>query len=390
MMCKHLFPSRQTGRWQLILGFRSLMATGLACLLLGASMSHAATAGYWRFEDSPGFLEDSSGNGLSLSDNSETSVIVSQDSIPATGPGSDFDALAGNASFATFVGGPGGFARGSLSSAAPAASFIDFTVEAFVNIASLVDPDAEPPVENLELITHIVAQYEVDSGIQDKSWSLAVNKSATNSKLQPGELYMLASDDGINTPVVNSFLTIELDKDYYLAASFDSDAGIAGIDAEVTFYAKNLTDGTPMQVVKVNRDIEQKPGQVFLDTTILPAHPSSQDITIGSLATFNTLVGAVDEVRLSDVALSNSGLLIPGPAAVNGDFDGDLDVDGADILRCNAGCVTRSIWTVWKPISAPQPRWLPLRSCRSRHPGYSSARWRWPSVVGGDGIKGDH
>ncbi len=300
-------------RRQSILGFRPLMAAGLACLLLSGSLAHAQTVGYWQFGDDPGgFLADSGPNGLHLTD----PIPPLQASIPGAGPGSTFnDTLVGNTEMADFPVGAGGGISAPTTPDVLALALSDFTIEAFVNI----NRDDDDPAGTLFSVWHIAAQY--DFGTQ-RSWSFSIAVENSCCGLVAGNLFMNASLDGSNatTSQINSGFDILVDKDYHLAAAYDSSAGTT------TFYAQNLTDGTA-QALTIHH------GMGVL-------HNSTADLTIGALNNGGASLdprfgfrGVMDEVRLSNVALSNTELLVPAPAVVSGDFDGDFDVDGADFLK---------------------------------------------------------
>lgn len=66
-------------RWSVCVAF--------ALVLLGAGIAanvSAATVGYWRFENDPGYLQDSSGNGHTITG------LTGQTAIPGAGDGSAF------------------------------------------------------------------------------------------------------------------------------------------------------------------------------------------------------------------------------------------------------------------------------------------------------------
>ena len=103
----------------------------------------------------------------------------------------------------------------------------DYTVEAFVNRTDVGTP-----------FFHLAAQYHIPSG--DRAWSFAIASAGGGGGLSAGDFYLLGSEDGSSITIIDSDIVIEDEKDYYVAASFDLSGGIA------TFYAQNLTDGTPM------------------------------------------------------------------------------------------------------------------------------------------------
>ncbi len=204
MMLRHAFFCRRTSL-AVHPGLSSLMVAGLTCSILGGSLSHADTVAYWQFEDSPGYLKDSSGNNPDLTIVGVDSSV--QGTIPLSGPGSEFDTLAGNTKMATSPAANGYFSVPD----APHFSFTDFSVEAFINIddTPACCSGTRPPAD------YIATQYELGSAT-DKSWAISVSIHGVSSGLQIedgvwGNLYMIASD-GTNTPIVNSGLRLSLIK----------------------------------------------------------------------------------------------------------------------------------------------------------------------------------
>lgn len=190
---------------------RAVLA-GLALAL--AVPGHAATVAYWRFEDTPGFLNDSSGNNHTLTNNSSITQVATgfSNPVPKTG--------ASNANAASFSG----------------SNYLTTTNE-----------------------------------------SVGIFGVATLSA-------------GVN---------------YYAAMAVDmTDAGSAAI----TVYLKDLTT-SDLQVFNF-----AKSGVVSGPTSDSTVFDAAAPFTIGATAQGGAQwVGAIDEVRLSNVKLAEADLLISPP-----------------------------------------------------------------------------
>lgn len=235
--------------------------------------------GYWRFEDGA-FLTDSSGNNLSLTP-IDTAPVVS--SIPVSGVGSAFSPSipstgASNGHFAT-LGGGGNFSR----SDSPALSVsTQLTAEFYFNV-STISGDAEM----------IVSQFRAIDG--QRSWFVG---------LQSNQIRFGTSEDGINNINQNSTFAVgsrvQTGIDYYGAVVYDG--------GTATFYLKDLTNNGPLQTSVVTGFAAS-----LNDTTAT--------LNIGSYSASNSsfrFTGALDEIRLSNTALTQSELLIsvPEPSAM--------------------------------------------------------------------------
>ena len=321
-------------RWRLILGCRGLTMAGLACSLLVGSLSHADTVGYWRFGDDPnGFLADSGSNGLHLRQLDPNDVAgipnydpnsqadATQEAIPGSGPGSTFDdAVAGNTQLAhNFPGSNRG--SGFVVDDDPVFTVSDFTIEALIHREA--DPNSKIPVWS------IAGQFGVNDDYlgpaNNRSWQFIVRDGETSSDF--GQLRLSVAQVGTSGVNINSgsSLTLDPDKDYYVAASFDLSNQTDG----VTFYAKDLTGGGPMQTAKLGHTLTS-----LFDAT------SPFWIASGINPWQRQGEGFLDEVRFSNVVLDPSELLVPD--VNNGDFDGNGVVDGDDFLLWQRGRFTQS------------------------------------------------
>lgn len=257
-----------------------MLATAISAAPLTAS---AAVVGYWRFEDAPGFLEDSGGAGRTLTTPS-AGATPTQTTLPVSGPGSAFaSAIAGTAKAASFDGGDR-FQRSDE------AAFTDttFTVEALINGSDFTSNGSQKS---------IVGQWNSTGNL--RSWLFAVNGSGASASLN-----LLYSTLGTDTLIVPSGLpALEQGKDYYVAVTVDlTDTSAAGI----SFFQKNLTDGLPAVASAVTHT----------QTTLFN---SSTALTIGATnQPSSAFTGLIDEVRYSDVKLNAEDLMVvvPEPGAI--------------------------------------------------------------------------
>ncbi len=249
----------------------------IALAFVGAA--EADTIGYWRFEDSPGFLEDSGLNDLDLSTGG--SPVPTQSTLPtppATGPGLKFDDPIpqtgdANAKAASFAG------AGRLTHAdASAFEVSDFTIEAYIHNATTSN------------VRWIAGQWLYPG---QRSWQFGIH--------QDDMLISWLSDSGSDFLAPYSDIIIDRNKDYYVAMSFDE-------DGDLTYYAQNLTDGFAMQTETVSHTVES-------------LHNSTADFVIGQ-GTYEGVrggdfIGLIDEVRLSNTVLSEGELLaVPEPSSL--------------------------------------------------------------------------
>jgi hypothetical protein len=259
--------------------YRRTRSMALACgtAVLWGAAAQGAEVGYWRFETSPGFTADSSGNGHTLT----IVPAAAQVTLPATGNGSTFsDPIpltgASNNSAATFDG-----TTDRLTTADHAAFFdTTFTLEAFFSAPSLNTSNKS-----------IVGQWS--GTLNQRSYLFAVG--TTNF------LAFLFSPDGTATTVVTSTLPVAANTDYYAAVTVNmADTSTSGI----TFYLQNLTAGGSLLT-----NGQAHSGTTFLDSTTSFAIGSTNQPS-------SEWTGLIDEVRMSDTKLTSSELLIvPEPSS---------------------------------------------------------------------------
>lgn len=244
--------------------------------------ARAAVVGYWQFEDAPGFLEDSSGSGRTLTA-VDAGTTPAQVTLPATGPGSAFaTAVPGTTKAASFDG-------GDRLRRADEAAFTDttFTVEALINGSDFASNSSQKS---------IIGQW--NSTGNQRTWLFAVNGSGANAKLN-----LLFSTLGSDTVIAPSGLpALDPGKDYYVAVTVDmADTSANGI----TFYQKDLATG-----------IVSSAGATHAGTSLFDATAS---LTIGSTdQPSSRFSGLIDEVRYSDAKLSAGQLMVsvPEPGSV--------------------------------------------------------------------------
>ncbi len=347
---------------------------GLACLLLSGSLSHAQTVAHWRFGDDGGFLNDSSPNNHDLTmlpGETGNAGDATQEPIPVSGPGSTFDdAIAGNTQLAAYAPGDN-FGDGFEVPDHSDFSLTDFTIEALIH-----RPDANclPGAGNCTGVNlwHVAGQYNTRfdfGGSNDRSWKFQILEVTNNNGIAGHPSLTLAEqgNGSANQEVVSDFF-LDNDKDWYVAVSFDLSNKTDG----VTFYVKDLASGDPMQIDKKSHSrtsLFDATGPFSVGRHITPSRPQ-QD-------------GFVDEVRLSNVVLDPSALLVPVVVGVDGDFDGDLDVDGADFLKWQRDSGDAAELALWETnfgttaaaaaaVTVPEPAsWVLICTMT-----LAAARWR--------------
>ncbi|MBI1370046.1 MAG: hypothetical protein GC162_15505 [Planctomycetes bacterium] len=273
-----------------------IVASLFALPFMGGTPVIGATVGYWRFEGAAtvtagannDFLDDYSGNGLALS--TAGTPTVTQYNLPGSGTGSKYpnpvpSGSQSNTKAATFPNG------GYLAVAdAPILTVHDFTAEAFITKTA-----------NTSGTQYIASQWLVSGNQRSWSFGVAGTSDISGNPGSANDLFIGLSDAGSDAGVVVSGIDIALNKDYYVAVSFDESNFASG----VTFYIQNLTDGGPLQVVTKSHTI----ASLFDSNTFLRIGTFN-----GSSSPWN---GAIDEVRLSNTVLTASQLLIvPTPTAL--------------------------------------------------------------------------
>ncbi len=255
----------------------------VACLLIACTWSTTAAAAEhdWRFETLPGFLADSQGSAtLSTAGGGATQLA-----LPASGRGSTFSsAPSASVSAADFNG------ASTMSAWLSDAPTDDFTVELYAHFDAFAGSYGE------HIAGTALNRFNANIG-----WSLQYRFGTTTLQMIP----CTAS----SCELVDSGITLETGKDYYIAVTLDI-VGAAG--GNVVFYVENLTDGTGLQTVS-------RPHSVASYNPI-------STFAIGGAADSDMAVnGLIDEVRLHNrvlgpeeiqgsssavPALSGSGLLI--------------------------------------------------------------------------------
>lgn len=271
-----------------------LLQCARALLIISAIFSsthlQAATLGYWRMENSSDLGLDSSGNNLNMTN----SGPVGSYNLPATGVGSAFFDPIPQTGAANIRAGQFNLGESDhLSIADPFSSaYVDLTIESMINLTTAGATTEVRP---------IASQWSASS--TNHSWQLGI--TGNTSGLGARNLILQVATSGTGGTVVNldSDFQLSLSNDYYIAASLD----FTGSNLAVTFYVQNLTGGGSLQSNVVQTTLSG------LYNSTAPLYIGRGGSTTGSNLFFN---GTIDEVRISDTALTQSQLLaVPEPSA---------------------------------------------------------------------------
>ena len=232
---------------------KPLVTVAVLCV---APLLSAAPAGFWRFEDVPGLLADSSGQGRSLANDGGVS------SVATGGPG--------NGQAMVFSG-----ANRLTAADAPVWHSAKFTIEAYFR----------PTVVGGS--THVIVCQHNNDGNQ-RGWHLAE---------AGGKLRFAKSTNGSTMASVDSF-TITAGHDYYAAAILDADVGA------VRMVLKDFTAGT---------DLQHEVRSIATGT-----YDAASPFAVGATGTVSGgtsfFTGVIDDVRFTDSALPTEELLCPFPS----------------------------------------------------------------------------
>jgi len=244
------------------------------------SASASSTVAYYRFEDTPGFLLDSSGNGNTLGNTGPAiqSALTGTD-IPTTVPQTG----TANAEALSFPSG-----SGTTQPQTTAAGLLfggDFTIEAFVH----------PTVFGGQYASTIVSTH--NDPTFTAGFSMTIRHDGESGAAVHEHFSFIADGGGTVFHPSGSTFVLETNKSYYTALVFDSGNSI-------TFYLKNLTDSGPLLSETIATTQTMAAGDKF---------------RIGSVNgdSHHQFQGYIDEVRLSDSALPESELLVGSAAAAD-------------------------------------------------------------------------
>ncbi len=251
--------------------------TMLVAVVALASSVQADTVGYWRFEDSPGLLQDSSTYDNDLTSHGNPVHYT----LPTTGRGANFDdpipqTNAANAKAVDLDG------DGDYYSCADQTEFAvsDFTIELYVRR------------DNTDNV-YFASQYDSSaSNPNQRSWTVMCAGTG---------LRLYVSESGTSGVLVNPNISIAANTDYFIAVSFDESDTTSGVN----FYVKDLSAGTWTTVTRGH--------------TITSLHNTTADFRIGAAENGGAaLNGVIDEVRFSNDVLSQDDLLasVPEPATM--------------------------------------------------------------------------
>lgn len=256
--------------------FQTLCVAGLCVSLLlsfGAVVVQAETVAYWRFEDAPGFLKDSGPNNIDL-----TAVGAIQNILPSTGAGSAFldpiPQTGDSNDKAAFLDTSFNWFEGADNSAFSFTS--GFTIEAFVN-------------RDYAYSSQLAIFKQYDYANNDRNIWFELSKGGG------GYNYIMSlrlSSDGVGYEKITSSLAVSNDIDYFTAVACDLENNL------VTFYLQDLTNDGELQFET-------------LSCTTSSLHNPSSDFQVGWGGSVDYTVGiTLDEVRLSNTALSSNELLV--------------------------------------------------------------------------------
>ena len=262
-----------------------MVLVAIGCL----ASSQAATVGHWAFENNLDLGADSGPNNLGLTNSNVGGIAalfpssVPFSGSPNTGAG-DFE-----------VDTPG-----FLSGADNAVFAVqNFTIEAYVKLESGGSGTT---------VRAIASQFNSGAAAA-QSWQLGV--AGAGSSLGNRRLFMQLSGNGVD--LVNfaptTGFTLTAGSNYYVAAS----VRFTGTTIETTFYLQDLTAGGNLLSTTVSSTAASLLGGLY---------DSNANFAIG--ASYNNgaasrhFDGTIDEVRLSNTALSPGELLaIPEPSAIS-------------------------------------------------------------------------
>ncbi|RRJ97313.1 LamG domain-containing protein [Opitutaceae bacterium TAV4] len=279
----------------------------LAAATLTSPALHAETIGYWRFEgDATTWLKDSSGHNLNLSPftrsgQTDPNPLPARYTLPASGAGANFPRLiAENANVSAMQGTGANLSFNHRQLGVDISAHDDnltsaFSFEAFVNLSSSHTTDSA-----------VLAGQGVSLS-SGASWALAItgSGSARGARNILFQINTGGGSWGTSLQTLQSNLYLDLGKDYYIAVTADfTDTTSAGI----TIYLKDLST----------------PGAILQRASL--THTGSIASTAAALSIGaaegggSPWYGTIDEVRLSDVKLAESQLLIsqvqvPEPSA---------------------------------------------------------------------------
>ncbi|AQQ70977.1 hypothetical protein SMSP2_01341 [Limihaloglobus sulfuriphilus] len=261
-----------------------LVVSCLLVIVLSSAASYAATLAYWKFDEGAAdsqLLADSTGNttnefirGTSASgfmDPTWTAGIKGDSAL-------HFERLSAfpNGQVASFINGY----DPELNSSALISS--SFTVEAFINMDTLPD-------EGYSAVRYVVSLCD-RSGTYASYWNYSIRMRTADGKTY-AEGNSRAADG--SWPTVTSSVALDAGVNYYLAYSYDDTTG------EATIWVDEHSDSVTFTSAPISNALE---------------HPM---FTIGARAPSTSYSaffdGVIDDVRISDTALTQSELLVPEP-----------------------------------------------------------------------------
>lgn len=279
----HVFCLSASGQWtvaisglypgclpRILLGVRTVRPSLLILVFVTLAMGLSAqVVNYWRFENSPGYLNDSVGSATL------TNSGTSQATLPGTGRGSNFLGLPSSSA--------ADFTEGNALNGTIAAITGNFTIEAFIHR----DTNSGVYFDLIAATTNTALDSFADIGF---NFLIRLDGAGGTSA---NEL-ILDVGNGSSGQTMQSNFIIPTGKDYYVAVTFNLGGG------QATFYVQNLTDGGSLLTSTASHS--------------LSSIASRTGIYIGGYATYTAghvyFDGLLDEVRLSNAVLTPGSLLI--------------------------------------------------------------------------------
>lgn len=261
--------------------FLALAAVLAVCNLFAVGSLSAATLGYWRFE-SGAFQDNTVGSANDLTGTGSPT----QTALTATGPGKDFpDPIPQNGlsnGDAVDFDGSNRFESGDVSGGDFTSGGMTATIEMFFN--------ADAFDSGTTFMTSIWG-----SG-SDKQFVFGVSNNQLRVVLGDGN----GDTDGVTfSSLPGPSTTLSTGNDYYAALVIDGPGSVTG-------YLQDLTGGGSLVSLT---------GSTSLNNSF---SNSSQNLSIGADGSnSNNFAGLIDEVRVSNSALSQSELLVvPEPSSI--------------------------------------------------------------------------